>query len=335
MTRCARPIPPAAHAAESRAVRPYRALTSPERSADGQTPVDCAVLVVTYNSADHIGALLASLPAAAEGLRLRTVVVDNGSTDGTIELLRSRSDVELIQSEANLGYAGGINLARRHAGPCASMAVLNPDLALEPGALRRLAQALRDPAVGVAVPLIVDGAGQLVFSLRREPSLGRALGDALFAGRFSRRPGWLSEIVRDEHSYRYRQPVEWATGAVMMLSAACDAAVGPWDERFFMYSEEVDHAGRARAAGFRMDYVPTAKARHLAGGSGSSRELIALMAVNRVRYIEKRDGRARLFRVLVTLHELLRLHDPAHRFAVRTLTRRSRWSHLPGGAATR
>ncbi len=69
--------------------------------------VDCAVLIVTYNSAAHVGALLASLPAAAAGLSFRTVVVDNGSTDGTIELLRGRQDVQLIESGTNLGYAGG------------------------------------------------------------------------------------------------------------------------------------------------------------------------------------------------------------------------------------
>ena len=296
------------------------------------SPVDCAVLIVTYNSAAYILDLLDSLPAAARGLTLRTVVVDNGSTDGTLALVRGRPEVRCIESGANLGYAGGINLARRYAGPCACVLVLNPDLVLEPGAIAELAATLRDPAVGVAVPMILDWAGKLVPTLRREPSLSRAIGDAVLGHHLPRRPGRLSEMVRDERAYRYRHSVDWAGGAAAIISAACDAAVGPWDERFFLYSEEVDHAARVRAAGFRVEYVPMARVRHRAGGSGSSAALTALQAVNRIRYVSKRGQGGGMFRAAVVLHELLRASDPAHRFALRTVLRRSSWSALPGGA---
>ena len=119
-----------------------------------------------------------------------------------------------------------------------------------------------------------------------------------------------------------RHSVDWAGGAAAMVSAACDAAVGPWDERFFLYSEEVDYAARARRAGFRIEYVPTARIRHHEGGSGSSAALTALLAVNRIRYVTKRGrGGTALFRAAVALHELLRAYDPAHRFALRTVLR--------------
>jgi GT2 family glycosyltransferase len=295
--------------------------------------VDCAVLVVTYNSVADVGGLLDSLPAAAAGLTLRTVVVDNGSTDGTVELLRGRPDVRLVVAGANLGYAGGINLARGHAGPCDSVLVVNPDLTLAPGTIAELAEVLRDPAVGVAVPMILNPDGGLEQSLRREPSLSRAIGDALLGRRLAWRPHWLSEMVRCERAYASQRSVDWATGAAALISAACDAAVGPWDERFFLYSEEVDHAARVRAAGFRIEYVPTARARHRAGGSGSSDALVALMAVNRVRYVAKRGRGAGIFRAVVALHELLRARDPSHRLALRTVLNRSRWEALPGGPA--
>ena len=209
--------------------------------------------------------------------------------------------------------------------------MLNPDLILEAGAIAELAATLRDPAVGVAVPMILDWAGRLELTLRREPSLSRAIGDAVFGHHLPRRPGWLSETVRDERAYRYRHSVDWAGGAAAIVSAACDAAVGPWDERFFLYSEEVDHAARVRAAGFRIEYVPTARIRHREGGSGSSAALTALLAVNRIRYVAKRGRGGGAFRAAVALHELLRAYDPAHRFALRTVLRRSRWSALPGG----
>ena len=119
----------------------------------------------------------------------------------------------------------------------------------------------------------------------------------------------VDETVWDKRVYRDRCSVDWAGGAAAMVSAACDSAVGPWDERFFLYSEEVDHAARVRAAGFRIEYVPTAKIRHHEGGSGSSAALTALLAVNRIRYVAKRGRGSGAFRTAVALNELLRAYD--------------------------
>jgi GT2 family glycosyltransferase len=290
--------------------------------------VDCAIVIVTYNSARDISGLLDSLPAAAAGLRLRVVVVDNGSVDGTVDLVRARPDVLCVQAGTNLGYAGGINLGREHAGEYAALAVLNPDLVLAPGALREMFAVLEDPAAGVVVPMLLDPDGSGYPSLRREPTVARAVGDGLLGDHLRSRPGWLSEIVRGAREYGYRHPVEWATGAAMLISAACDRAVGPWDERFFLYSEEVDYATRARAAGFRIEYTPAAQARHRGAGSGQSPALIALMAVNRVRYIEKQGRHPRAYRAVVIMHELLRAADPNHRAALRAVSRRSQWMPL-------
>jgi GT2 family glycosyltransferase len=303
-------------------------LTEPE-----QTPhVDCAVVIVTYNSASYITGLLDSLLAAAAGLTLRIIVVDNASTDATVERVRDHSEVVCVEASANLGYAGGINIGRQHAGQFSTLAVLNPDLTLEPGAFREMFKALKyDPAVGIIVPTILDFEGHLDQSLRREPTLTNALGDALLGRHFKRRPARLSEIVRDEREYEYHHSVDWATGAVMLISAVCDGVVGPWDEEFFLYSEEVDYAVRARAAGFRIDYEPKARARHRKGGSGQSNTLVALKAVSRVRYFEKHGKPARLMRAIVLLHEFLRSAAPSHRAALRVILQRSTWEELISG----
>ena len=290
--------------------------------------VDCSVIVVTYNSARYIENLLNSLPAAAADLTLRVIVVDNNSADDTVQRVRDRPDVICVETGANLGYAGGINVGRQHAGRFGALAVLNPDLALEPGALREMCTALDDPAVGVVVPMLVDFAGHLYLSLRREPTLKSALGDALFGRRFRRRPVSLSEIVRNEREYDERHSVDWAVGAAMLISRTCDRVIGAWDERFFLYSEEVDYAARARASGFRVDYVPQARARHRGAGSGHSRALVALKAVNRIRYFEKHGKAAGAMRAVVLLHELLRAASPSHRDALVTVSRRSTWQLL-------
>ncbi|SRR6266566_7280707 len=300
--------------------------------------VDCAVIVVSYNSARHIERLLDSLPAAAEGLRIRCVVVDNDSQDETMSIISARNDVTAVEANRNLGYAGAINRGRGLVGACSSVLILNPDLVLEPGAIARLYRALDEPAVGIAVPMLLSDEGALYQSLHREPTALRALGEALFGSHLAVRPGWLSETIRDRAAYTRPQDVAWAGGAAMLISAACNDAVGDWDDgRFFLYSEETDFAARARRCGYRVRYVPTAQARHEEGGSGRSPALGALMAVNRVRYFEKYHRRpaTSVFRATVVLHYLLRSTDPDQRVALRALVRRSRWPHLPGGGTAR
>lgn len=295
--------------------------------------VDCGIIVVCYNSARHIEKLLDSLPLATGGLRVRCVVIDNNSQDQTMAIVQSRNDVAAIPAGGNIGYAGAINLARARIGPCSSLLILNPDLILEPGAVVQLHRALDQRDVGVAVPMLLsEDDGSLYFSTRREPSLTRALGDALFGTHWPGRSGWLSETIREVAAYQQPRDVAWAGGAVMLVSAACDAAIGDWDaERFFLYSEETDFAARARRGGFRVRYVPAARARHVDGGSGRSPALDALMAVNRVRYYEKYHRRpaTSLFRVIVALHHLLRAADPDQRAVLKTLLRRSCWADLP------
>jgi N-acetylglucosaminyl-diphospho-decaprenol L-rhamnosyltransferase len=296
--------------------------------------VDCGIIIVSYNSARHIGRLLDSLPAATNGLRTRCVVVDNDSQDDTTAIVRSRNDVKIVEAGGNLGYAGAINVGRSLIGPCASVLILNPDLVLEPGAAARLHEALDQPGVGVAAPMLLNDDGSLYPSMRHEPSLTRALGEALFGNRWPGRPGWLSETVRDPMAYEHSRDVEWAGGAAMLVSAACNEAVGAWDDhRFFLYSEETDFAARARRGGYHVRYVPAAHARHVGGGSGRSPELGALMAVNRVRYYEKyhRWPATSVFRAIIVLHSVARSGGHDHRVALKALIRRSLWAALPGG----
>jgi GT2 family glycosyltransferase len=308
--------------------------TANETNADVRLPVDCAILVVSYNSADHVEALLDSVPAAADMLSVRCVVVDNNSLDETMAIVRTRPDVVAVSSGGNLGYAGAINVGRSRVGPCACLLILNPDLVLEPGSIRHMVEALQEPGVGVVVPRLLDNDGELYQSLRREPTISRALGEALFGSHLPGRPGWLSETVRDPRVYETPTDVAWAGGAALLVSADCDAAVGNWDaERFFLYSEETDFAARARLGGFRIRYAPRARARHEDGGSGRSPALTTLMAVNRVRYYRKyhHSAAAHLFWMVVVLHCLLRARNPEYRIVLKVLIRRSRWGQLPHG----
>jgi GT2 family glycosyltransferase len=290
--------------------------------------VDCAVVIVTYNSARDIAGLLDCLPAAAAGLTLRTIVVDNGSADATIDHVRRRADVRCIEAGANLGYAGGINVGRLHAGDYSALLVLNPDLVLEPGAIREMAAALGDQRIGIVAPMLTGADGRCFPSLRRRLTVSRALGDALLGSRLPGRPGWLSEVVRDDESYARRHAADWAGGAALLISRACDEAVGPWDDGYFLYSEETDYAARAAAAGFRVEYVPAARATHRGGGSGQSSDLTALMAVSRLRFVTKHRRWVWPYHAAQIIAELLRSAQPGHRAALKAVLHRSTWPEL-------
>ncbi len=294
-------------------------------------PPGVTAIVVTYNSAEHIGALLSDLASQVAAPHLRTVVVDNGSSDETCALVRE-AGVELIETSANLGYAGAINVGLRSRDERDAVLVLNPDLRLATDALASMWALLQAKGAGVVVPRLVDGAGRLYESLRFEPSLLGGLGDAFFGSRLATRPAWLADIDRDPESYQFPHPVDWATGAALLIEASLAERVGEWNEDFFLYCEETDFFRRARATGAQVWFDPGARVSHSAHGSGSSPELDALMAVNRVRYAELHHGRtfAGAMRGVAVLAELLRIHKGAtHRRALKYLLTRNTWGELP------
>ncbi len=294
-------------------------------------PADVAVLVVTYNNAAHLDRLVGSLRREATRHRLRVVVADNASTDGTLEQVRRHEDVVAFATGGNLGYAAGINLARARAGVADALLVLNPDLRVEEGAAEALLSRLRHPGVGVVVPRIVDPTGETYPSLRREPSVSRLAGDVLLGPYLPRRPHWLSELELDRDAYRQPHEVDWATGAAILVERDVADAVGDWDERFFLYSEETDFFRRVRAQGRAVWYEPAAVVEHAQGGSGSFPLGVPLLVVNRLRYVEKHQtrGRARAFRALLVVRGLMRMRSPGQRASLRFLVRRSTWDRLP------
>jgi N-acetylglucosaminyl-diphospho-decaprenol L-rhamnosyltransferase len=185
---------------------------------------------------------------------------------------------------ANVGYAGGINRGVREAAPARAILVLNPDVRLHPGSLPPLLAALREPRVGIAAPQVLTPQGKLFLSLRREPTLPRALGLT------KTRLAVFSEYVYDPSAYTRPCTVDWALGAALLMSRECYEAMGGWDETYFLYSEETDLALRARDAGLLTRYEPRSVAVHIGGQSGRSHRTHAMQIVNRVRLYRRRHG---------------------------------------------
>lgn len=299
------------------------------RAADEHADI-CAV-IVTYNSADDIGLLLGDLRQAADDLAIRVIVVDNGSADGTRDVVRSGgNDIDLVE-ERNIGYAGGVNAATRRPGSYDYLVVINPDLRMPDGALNRWVESARRTGAAAVAPKMVNSDGALHRSLHREPTILRALGDTLLGDRLLERPPAFTERVSDPRDYTRPGKVDWVTGAALLVRHDVVEAVGPWDERFFLYSEETDYCRRIRDLGHEIQFDPEVSVIHHGAGSGTSHELDTLLAVNKIRYAAKWHGKAHadVVRYLLLLGALLRCNRPGSRHTRTMLLDPTRWDKLP------
>jgi GT2 family glycosyltransferase len=285
--------------------------------------VDVTVAMVTWNSERHLRDAFGSLPDGLAGVASwRLIVADNDSADATVELTRRlQPNATVVAMGRNAGYAAGLNAAVQAAGPSRAYLFLNPDVRLQHGSVHALLECARAKNIGIAVPRLVDPSGNLHTSLRREPSVARALGEAVLGGGRAGRYPRIGEMVVLPAFYGVATTADWASGAVMLVTHECLTAVGGWDESFFLYSEETDLALRARDAGYLLRYCPDATAMHVGGDSHISAPLYSLLTLNRVRLFRKRHGRAMstAFWCAVALNEALRLHRPVHRAALRVL----------------
>jgi GT2 family glycosyltransferase len=252
-----------------------------------------AVVVVAYNSSPVLEGLVDSLAAGLGGVPWELVVADNASTDDTVDLVRRVAPAAtVVEMGRNAGYAAGINAAVAAAGPHTAVLALNPDVRLTPGCVPALLAALREPGVGIVVPRLLDAQGGVIESMRRSPSLVRALADAVIGADRAGRIGRLGEVVTDERRYARPADTEWAEGSTQLVSVECWRCCRGWDESFFLYSEEADFHLRAREAGFRVRYVPAATAVHLEGDSATSPRLWALLVANRLMFFRRRNALA-------------------------------------------
>jgi GT2 family glycosyltransferase len=290
-------------------------------------PDSCVTVVtVTWNSQNVIEGFLQCLAEALGDVPWQLVIADNASADRTVELAQAAMpEARVVQLGRNAGYAAGINAAVAAAASGTHLLVSNPDIRLDQGAAETLVAALREPGVGIAVPQLRDEDGKLTFSIRRDATVLRALGEAVLGGDRAGRFPAFGETVTTSDAYTKVCDVEWASGAIMAISSECANTVGTWDESMWLYSEETDYCMRAREAGFLVRYIPSAHAVHIGGESGESPMLWTALTVNRIRLFARRHSRLHTaaFRAAVTLNEAIRAlaGRSTSRAALRVLTR--------------
>jgi N-acetylglucosaminyl-diphospho-decaprenol L-rhamnosyltransferase len=219
-------------------------------------------VVVNYNAGAHLLACVESL--RVDGVD-DIVVVDNGSTDGSSARLATVDPAaRVISTGANLGYGGGAN---RGAGLLDTDYVLvtNPDVVLSPGTIAALVADLdADPTVGIVGPKIQETDGELYPSARTFPRLADAIGHA-FVGLVTTDNPYSRRYLMTEWDHTNARDVDWVSGACFVARRDAFEAVGGFDDRFFMYLEDVDLCWRVGRAGWRVRYQPAATVTHVQG----------------------------------------------------------------------
>jgi N-acetylglucosaminyl-diphospho-decaprenol L-rhamnosyltransferase len=227
--------------------------------------VEVSVVVVTYDALPWIERCLDSVRGVP------TVVVDNGSTDGTVALvLESFPDVWLIESE-NLGLAAGWNTGIRET-KGRYVLLLNADAWLVGSALRRLVEfADSRPNAAFVGPRLSNPDGTLQRSVRGFPTLWRLATEFLFLRKLAPRSSVLNAFYAGGFDHDEVREVESVMGACMLVRREAIAEAGFADERFFLFSEETDWQYRLRQAGWEVVFFPGAECVHVRGASHAGR----------------------------------------------------------------
>lgn len=232
--------------------------------------MDLSILIVNWNTRDLLERCLKAVAAATQRLGAEILVVDNGSSDGSAELVRgSFPDVVLITNDRNRGFAAANNQALARA-TGDFVLLLNTDAVLTGDALVALRAALeRRPELGGSVPLLVNPDGRVQTGYHRRRTTGvRLIGNFLHNGHLWRNNPWVRSYLRLDAAPDAEQPVEQPAATCWLLRrSAIAAAGGLFDERFPIHFNDADLAERLLAVGKRTLLVPGARVVHDGGAS--------------------------------------------------------------------
>ena len=225
----------------------------------------CAVVILNWNGERLLSEFLPSVVEGTNPAYARVIVADNGSTDGSVELLRSRFPaVELMLFDRNYGFAEGYNRAiAALAGRFEYTVLLNSDVAVKSGWIEPLVDYLdAHPGVGAVQPKLLSyrQPGQFEYA--------GASGGFLDRNGYPYCRGRIFSTCEDDHS-QYDTPMEifWASGAALTVRSKAYVDCGGLDKDFFAHMEEIDLCWRMQLAGWKLAVVPASVIYHLGGGS--------------------------------------------------------------------
>ncbi len=315
-----------------------------------------SVIIVSWNVRDLLRRCLQSVasqpsPVNHHGSSLSTVdyrltteviVVDNASTDGTVEMLRAEfPDVRLIANAGNAGFTHANNQALAQS-QGRYLFLLNPDTELRTGALQTMIDYMAvHPRVGIIGPQLFYGDGTLQSSRRRFPTLATAFLESTKLQQWFPRNRVLTRYYMLDTRDDVTQQVDWINGSAMFVRREMYDQIGGFDEGFFMYSEELDWCYRAKEAGWQIVYLPAAQVTHYEGKS--SEQVVARRDIyfnsSKIRFFRKYRGAfvAEILRVFLLLMFAYQFAEESfkwlvgHKRELRTQRVKAYWQVLRNG----
>jgi N-acetylglucosaminyl-diphospho-decaprenol L-rhamnosyltransferase len=261
---------------------------------------DVSAVTVTLNGLPWIEQCLESLRD------VETIVVDHGSTDGTLDLVRDRfTDARVIEQE-NRGYGAGLNAGMR-VGSGRYFLIVNSDAWAVGDAVERLvAFADGHPEAAVVAPRLSNPDGSLQRSVRGFPTLWRLATEYFFLRKLAPRSRLLNAFYAGGFDHDEAREVEWVMGACFLVRREAADAVGLFDEDFFLFSEETDWLYRFHLAGWKVWFLPEAEVVHVGGATHGGR-MFPENVRGHVRFFAKHHGPRQAQRARRLLRAALRL----------------------------
>jgi GT2 family glycosyltransferase len=287
--------------------------SDPAPALDG-APV-LSVVIVNWNAGDHLGACLRAVAASAANLPHEVIVVDNASTDDSLDRAAPEASGALVlRNGRNFGYtvANNQGASRSHGD---YLLFLNPDAAPIGDALPALVAALeRDPALGVIAPRLVDAEGRASRDMGgRFPSLRTVAGSFLLLSRLA--PRWFPGMTR-AGDVEVVERCDWVCGAALLMRRTVWEQT-PWNEALFLHGEDVDLCSRVRDTGWEIAVTPEAVVAHVGGASLARQDRGDLLAGSRsgiALHLERHASRRERRLALATMRLGMRLRGTLHRF---------------------
>jgi GT2 family glycosyltransferase len=244
---------------------------------------DASVVVVTHNALPWVERCLDSVRGE------EVIVVDNGSSDGSVEVVREAMPEAIVVEQGNVGLAAGWNRGMEEA-TGRYFLILNSDAWLAEGALRRLVAFADEHAEAAIVgPRLLNPDGTLQRSVRGFPTLWRLATEYLFLRKLAPRSRALNAFYAAGFEHDEVREADFLMGACMLVRREAVEQVGPLDDAFFLFSEETDWAYRFRQAGWKVLFFPGAECVHVGGASHGGR-LFRENVRGHLRFLAKHRG---------------------------------------------
>lgn len=249
--------------------------------------IECSVVVVNFNSGEVLRNCLASLGKAFENRDWEAIVVDNASSDDSLDLLNPNPMVRIQRNTSNVGFAAAVNQALSLISS-RNVLLINPDCEVRLGAVSRLEQELMEhPECALVGPCVIDSDGTVQGSARGDPDMltglfGRStLLMQLFPSSALAKRNVRTSVASNAEGFE----VDWVSGACMLARRESLMLVGGFDSDFFMYWEDADLCRRLRGLGYTVRYVPQARVMHHVGRSSETVPELAIRAFHESAYL--------------------------------------------------